>query len=235
MKKILLLHGWNYLNYTSMTKSKDAWENREKFVKLLSKKYKVYKLNFPGFCGEKEPNKPWNLKDYAEYVKNYIDINNLKVDYILGYSFGGAVAVEYSKQYDLNQELILISPAIIRDTSKSKKFIKTPKILNKLRSSLRNIYLKKIIKNPYMINGTKFLNESYQRIVRVSLLEDLELLDSDNITIIYGELDNMVNPNKVINTVDETLRKRIHVIKDGDHDIANTHPEEIIKIIKDNT
>ena len=56
-KTILLLHGWNWKNYTSLTKSKDAWDNRKDFVEKLSKKYNVNKLNFPGFCGEPEPNK----------------------------------------------------------------------------------------------------------------------------------------------------------------------------------
>lgn len=37
MKNILLLHGWNYKNYTGMTTSKDAWHNRENLVKELKK------------------------------------------------------------------------------------------------------------------------------------------------------------------------------------------------------
>ena len=44
MKSILLLHGWNDENYTSQTKSKDAWDNRKDFVDKLSKHYKIYKL-----------------------------------------------------------------------------------------------------------------------------------------------------------------------------------------------
>ena len=57
MKSILLLHGWNDENYTSQTDSKDAWDNRKVFVDKLSKDYKIYKLNFPGFCGQEEPDK----------------------------------------------------------------------------------------------------------------------------------------------------------------------------------
>ena len=66
MKSILLLHGWNYENYTNLTTSKDAWDNRKDFVDKLSKEYTIYKLNFPGFCGSPEPDKPWYLKDYVE-------------------------------------------------------------------------------------------------------------------------------------------------------------------------
>lgn len=234
MKKILLLHGWNDDNYTSMTKSKDAWHNRKKFVDELSKEYDIYKLNFPGFCGEKEPKQSeWNLEDYANYVKEYLDNSNLKVDYILGYSFGGAVAVEYASMFDNKQKLILVSPAIIRNYKKTIKFIKTPKCFRKIRNSLRNSYLKYIIKNEYIIHGTKFLNNSYQNIVRVNLINQLEQLNPYNITIIYGTKDNMVNPEYINNNINIYFKNRIFFIKDGTHDIANTNTKELIDIIKE--
>lgn len=234
MKKILLLHGWNDDNYTSMTKSKDAWHNRKKFVDELSKEYDIYKLNFPGFCGEEEPKQSeWNLEDYANYVKEYLDNNNLKVDYILGYSFGGAVAVEYASMFDNKQKLILVSPAIIRNYKKTIKFIKTPKCFRKIRNSLRNLYLKYIIKNEYIIHGTVFLNNSYQNIVRVNLINQLEQLNPYNITIIYGTKDNMVNPEYINKNININFKNRIFFIKDGTHDIANTNTEELINIIKE--
>jgi len=230
-KKILLLHGWDWKNYTSLTKSKDAWANRTKFVKQLEKKFDIYKLNFPGFCGEKEPDRGWELSDYANFVKEYIDKNKIQPDYILGYSFGGAVAVEYSLLFDNNQKLILVSPAITRNKEKSKKIIKTPEFIKPFRTLLRDFYLIHIVKNNYMINGTKFLNESYQNIVRVELIEDIDKIKPDNIKIIYGSLDDMVNPSYVLKNINKKFKDCIYVIEGGSHDIANTHTKEIISII----
>ena len=232
-KKILLLHGWNWKNYTKLTKSTDAWDNRMKFVQELQSKFEVYKLNFPGFCGEPEPQKEWNLSDYAKFVKDYLDKNNLKVDYILGYSFGGAVAVYYNYLYNQNQKLILISPAITRNADKSKKMIKTPVFMQKIRNVMRDLYLIHIVKNPYMKNGTKFLNNSYQIIVRVELLDILKKLNPNMINIIYGSVDDQVNPLYVYDNVSNQLKKRITIIDGGGHDIANTHIKEIMNIIKD--
>ena len=229
-KKILLLHGWNNKYYSKYNIS-DSWLYRKIFIDKLSKKYDLVKINFPGFCGELEPKKAWRLDDYAKYVKNYIDNSNIKFDYILGYSFGGAVAVKYAKLFDNKQKLILISPAIVRNTYHSKKMIKTPHIFNKLRNIIRDIYLKRIIKNPYMIDGTKFLNASYQNIVREEVLNDLNELNSNNLLIIYGTNDNMVNPNYVYDQVNQSIKKRIHFINDGTHDIANTNPDDIIAIL----
>ncbi|MBR6073391.1 MAG: alpha/beta hydrolase [Bacilli bacterium] len=225
MKSILLLHGWNDENYTSQTDSKDAWDNRKVFVDKLSKDYKIYKLNFPGFCGQPEPDKAWYLKDYVEYVFKYIKDNNLKVDYILGYSFGGAVATLYNVMKDPTQKIILISPAIARNGV-------TTKIHNNpLRNKLRNIYLKYIVKNKYMIHGTKFLNDSYQNILRIELIKEVNLIKPDLLTIIYGSEDNMVNPNYVINNLDEEHKKRVYMVDGGSHDIANSHPDDIISIL----
>lgn len=232
MKKILLLHGWDWRNYTKLTTSKNPWHNRIKFINALKKEYEVYQLTFPGFCGEKEPKNAWTLDDYALYVNSYIRTSNIKFDYILGYSFGGAVAIRYNLLFNNFQKLILVSPAITRNASKSIKFIPTPVILKPLRKVVKDLYLKYIVKNNYMIHGTKFLNDSYQNIVRVDLINDIQYIKPYNLKIIYGSEDNMVNPELVINSFDKEYKKCIHVITGGGHDIANTHPKEILNIMK---
>jgi pimeloyl-ACP methyl ester carboxylesterase len=232
MKKILLLHGWDWRNYTKLNTSKNPWHNRIKFINALKKEYEIYQLTFPGFCGEKEPNNAWNLDDYALYVNSYIRTSGIKFDYILGYSFGGAVAIKYNLLFDNFQKIILVSPAITRNSDKSIKFIPTPEILKPLRKVVKDLYLKYIVKNNYMIHGTKFLNDSYQNIVRVDLTDQITNIKPYNIKIIYGSEDNMVNPQKVIDYVPKEYKKRIFVIAGGGHDIANTHAKEIINIIK---
>ena len=84
---ILLIHGWDYDNYNSRT-NKKAWSNRSKFIKELEKKNNVYYPDLPGFGLEKEPNaKKWTLEDYAKFIDDYVTENNIKLDYVLGYSF----------------------------------------------------------------------------------------------------------------------------------------------------
>ena len=83
-----------------------------------------------------------------------------------------------------------------------------------------------------MIHGTKFLNDSYQNIVRVDLTDQITNIKPYNLKIIYGSEDNMVNPQKVIDSVPKEYKKRIFMIPGGDHDIANTHAKEILNIIR---
>ncbi len=229
-KKILLLHGWDN-RYYSKYNIDDSWLYRKTFINKLSKKYDLVKLNFPGFCNEPEPREAWCLDDYAKYVNDYIKKNDSKFDYILGYSFGGAVAVKYAKLYNPKQQLILISPAIVRKTYHSKKMIKTPRIFTGVRNLIRDFYLKHIIKNEYMLDGTKFLNNSYQRIVREEVLNDLNELNSANVLMIYGTKDTMVEPYRVYNEVNKKIQTKMHFIEDGTHDIANTNPDEIVSLL----
>ena len=231
MKNILLIHGWDYDNYYGRT-TNEAWNNRLKFIKELEKYYKVYYPSLPGFGKTKEPNvKEWNLDDFANYINEYIKENNIKVDYILGYSFGGAVAVRYKKLFNKNIKEILCSPALIRNENNSKKFIKTPKLLNPIRKWIRDIYLIKKVKVKEMVYDTKFLRNTYQNIVRIKMLDELELFNPKDFQLIYGSKDDMVNPNKVLSTVNSNFKERIAIINGGGHDIANTHTKDVIDII----
>lgn len=233
MKKILLIHGWNYRNYTGQTSENDAWHNRKDLVDNLSKDYEIYKLNLPGFCGEQEPKNAWSLDNYADYIKKYLVDNNLEVDYILGYSFGGAVAIKYYLKYGKEEKIILISPAIIRSSNKSREFIETPSFLNNIRKFLRNQYVIRVAKTPEMVYGTKFLRDTYQIIVREELKDEVIQIPEDKLLIIYGEDDNMVKPQIVIEHLPKSYKKRVVLIKGGGHNIGQTHYNEIIKILKE--
>ena len=82
-----------------------------------------------------------------------------------------------------------------------------------------------------MVNGTKFLNESYQNIVRVELLDEINNIDPKKIKIIYGSLDRQVNPLYVINNINPKFKDSISIIEGGAHDIATTNADDIISII----
>src|SRR3989338_2165177 len=145
--KILLIHGWNYTNYTS-SGCGDAWANRSSFVTSLSKYFEVIIFNWPGFCGEKDPETSWDIDDFAKLIQK--KVRQEKPDYILGYSFGGAVALRWKKiTGDIHIKVILISPAIIRKYEKMvyshgvfQVILKTI-LPEKLISILRDIYLVK--------------------------------------------------------------------------------------------
>lgn len=231
--KILLIHGWNYANYTS-SGCADAWENRSRFVTELSKHFEVASFNLPGFCGEKDPQIPWTLDDFASFVGQKIQQG--KPDYILGYSFGGAIALRWKKTTgDTRVKTILISPAIIRKYEKVNLniFQKILKVVlpERIISILRNAYLTKVIKNPYYANASSVMRKTYRNIVALDLRNDLASV-SDSISLIYGENDTATPPALVKSVLGKCFKiHSLNIISGGGHDIANTHTEELIFVI----
>ncbi|KKR53067.1 MAG: hypothetical protein UT90_C0015G0004 [Parcubacteria group bacterium GW2011_GWA1_40_21] len=233
--KILLIHGWNYANYTS-SGCVDAWANRSSFVVALSKHFEVVTFNLPGFCGEKDPETSWNIDDFAKLIQKKVRQEN--PDYILGYSFGGAVALRFKKiTGDIHIKVILVSPAIIRKYEKKvyshgifQRILKTI-LPEKSISILRDIYLIKIVKNPYYAGASRVMRETYRNIVSVDLRNDL-LFVTNSLSLIYGEKDT-ATPNELVRNVlkNSTAHHNLYVISGGGHDIANTHTEELVSVI----
>ena len=216
-KTILLIHGWDYNLYTKMTNSNDAWGEYNSFINMLEEKYNLIKVNLPGFCSSKEPDqKSWNISDFSKYINECVQ--NKKIDIIIGYSFGGAVAVDYKVTYKSSAKLFLIAPAIIRNMNNSKKFAKTPSLLMPIRNKIRDLYVSYIIKNNEMRYGTKFLKNTYQNIVRVDKTNDLYKINSNDLCILYGSKDTAVNPNKMISTINDDYKKCIKTIENANHD-----------------
>ncbi len=231
--KILLIHGWNYSHYTSVG-NKDAWNNRSRFIEELSKSFFVVRINLPGFGGQEDPKIPWTVDNYAEYVGTIVQIE--KPDYILGYSFGGAVVLRWKKlSGDIKIKTFLVSPAIIRryektDLGNMQKMLK--RILpNLLISLLRDFYLTNIRKNPYYSKATRVMRETYRKIVAVDLRNDLlEILSP--VTLIYGECDTATPVELVQETISKSeVQHTLHIISEGGHDIANTHTGELVSLI----
>jgi len=233
MKKILLVHGWNYMNYSS-TNCTDAWANRSEFVTKLSNHFIVVKFNLPGFCGEKDPPLPWNLDDFVLFLEN--KIKQEKPDFILGYSFGAAVVLKWkSKSKNIKIKTLLVSPAIIRkysvkEVSNLKRILKLL-FTEKFICLLREIYLSKIIKNPYFSNATKVMKETYRNIVSIDLRNDFINLENPT-SLIYGENDSATPPDLIKESLKYCkAQHRLHLITNGGHDIANTNTNELISII----
>lgn len=231
--KILLIHGWNYANYTS-SGCTNAWSNRSKFVQALSQHFSVVEVNLPGFCGQQDPEIPWTLDDYVDYVDKVIVKE--KPEYILGYSFGGAIVLHWKNRINDNKvKAILVSPAILRkyvhsDLSVIQKIFKAV-LPNSIISVLRGFYLIHVVKNPYYSRATKVMRETYRNIVTVDLKTDL-LNVSDSLTLIYGENDSATPPVLVLDVIDHCMvHHDLHIIPGGGHDIANSHTDELVSLI----
>lgn len=113
-KTLVLLHGWN-------TAGSGSWEG---FLDILkTKNIRIIAPDMPGFNRSSEPDKNWITKDYALWLKDFLD--DLKINtkiYLAGHSFGGAIASNFTANFpEKVEKLVLIAPAIIRNNSQLEK------------------------------------------------------------------------------------------------------------------
>jgi len=138
-KKILFLHGWGS-DYTIF----------DEIVNYLYPSYRCLLLDLPGFGKSKEGKESLLVKDYATILNEFLIEHNFKPDLIVGHSFGGKLAIEYTLDYDYDNALLLCSPSIIKPKRKVNYYFK--KILNKFIKKFEklNKYIKeKVISNDY--------------------------------------------------------------------------------------
>lgn len=82
-KQVLILHGWgaNLQSFAPVSKH-------------LSKNYKVYSVDFPGFGKSEEPDDTYTVTDYAKVILEFIEKMNIQNPTLIGHSFGGRVIIK---------------------------------------------------------------------------------------------------------------------------------------------
>lgn len=129
---VVLLHGWgaNISLFSSM-------------IELLSKKYRVIAVDFPGFGDSEEPKKIWNVNDYRDFVIEFLKELNIKEATFLGHSFGGRVIIKMFEKDTIPfkiKKLILTGSAGVMPKKSTKQ-----KIKQKIYKITKKVYSSKLI------------------------------------------------------------------------------------------
>lgn len=237
-KEIVMVHGWGTSSYSSnldCEKVDDdvAWSHRREFIGHLQEKYSVDFFNLPGFCCVEEPQKPaFDLEDFSDNFAKWLKEKTTNPVAIVGYSFGGSVALDYKVRYKSDIPVILISPALKRQETFKSQMGKLGKniVPQRYYDCLKSLY--QSIFNKYYREGTPFLRASYDKIVRRDIRPLLNSVDPKDILLIYGDSD-ISTPAIYISEIIEKNNLNCLIIKGGDHNIGGTHPEEITAAIID--
>ncbi len=168
---ILILHGWGG--------SSDSWILVQKI--LVDKGFKAIVPDFPGFGKSKTPSKVWEIDDYVLWLKNFIEMMEIREPFfLLGHSFGGRVGIKFSVKYSEKiKALILCSSAGIKPEKNLKTktlyyigkvgdYLFSKKPLRKFKDEARNTFYKIIRQRDYFkVKGN--MRETIKKV----LVEDL--------------------------------------------------------------
>ena len=222
-RPFLILHGWG--------SNSEKWQ---KIGELLTEKgVKVIIPDLPGFGKSDKPLKAWNLDYYCNFVEEFVKFLNLDKFFLLGHSFGGALAVKCSLKFpEKINKLFLVGAACIRRKTFKKRFFYA---LSKIFPSsvfLRKFFYKFIIKSDYLsVEGV--MKETYLKIIKEDLLDNLSQVQVSTV-IIWGGKDDVVKlkDGKIINQ--KIKNSKLIIIPGGNHDLERKIPEILAKRISEN-
>lgn len=226
MKKIIILHGWTY--------SLDKWK---RFTKLLEQNgFKPVFLSIPGLTSE--TNQIWDVGKYSKWLENKLRNDKGRV-ILLGHSNGGRISAYFAAQNpDKIQKLILIDSAGIYHKElplQIKRFVfNTIAKIGKVITSSET--LKDLM---YYLAGER----DYQK-AQPNMKKTMVNLTHHDITpflkkiknptlIIWGEEDKVtpLGDARLMNGL--ISNSKLEIIKNAGHSPFFTHPEKVVKIIKD--
>lgn len=193
MKTLLILHGWGW------PVSSQQWVRVKGLIG--NEKYTVFVPDLPGFGKTPPPEKPWTIDDYVEWVKDFCEKNNLSQIFLLGHSFGGAVAVKFSIKYPQRiKKLILIDSAGIRRKRLKKEIQK--KIAHFLNNFsflpfydlIRKIAYRTLFRrSDYLLTegvGGGVMKETYLNVIREDISDSFSNI-SVPVLLVWGEKDKI--------------------------------------------
>ena len=177
---IIYLHGWGQ-NIEMMRPLADARENMNDIIII----------DLPGHGKSEEPKYAWQVEDFVEFLKEFIEKLNIKNPTLVGHSFGGKVSLLYASKYNVKKLVLFGSPfkKEITNLSLKTKILKTAKkipVLNKLEG-----FAKKHIGSTDYKNASPLMRNILVNTVNLDIREEVKKITCLTL-IIWGDLDDQV-------------------------------------------
>ncbi len=224
---LLILHGWG--------SKKERWEP---VAELLAEKgIKVIIPDLPGFGNSEKPSETWGLDDYCEFVQEFIGFLNLEKFYLLGHSFGGALAVKCALAFpEKIDKLFLVGAACFRRRALRKKlFYITAKVLKVFSflpyySCARKGFYKFIVRKSDYLYTEGVMKDIYLKIIKEDLSEVLPQVQVPTI-IIWGEKDKIKRIKEARSIKEKIKNSKLEIIPKVGHNPHSETPEKLSEII----
>lgn len=229
-KTILMLHGWG-----------DNLHTFDEISKNLSKKYRIVRVDLPGFGLTEPPPKTWEISDYIKFVSSFLGKIETNPDVILGHSFGGRITIKSVSTKILKPKKIILegSAGISKKTTLRNIFITA---LTKIFSILTFIppflfYRQKIRARVYKIIGSDYINtgnlkNTYLNIISEDLKKYAQKIDIPT-QLIWG-LNDTETPLKDAKKFNSLIEKsKLYLLEGAGHLAHQDQPKEVSRIIEE--
>ena len=229
-KVFLILHGWG--------SSSDKWIKEAEIISQRG--FRVIIPDLPGFGASQNLEKPWTVNNYIGWFEEFTKIINVENFYLLGHSFGGALALKIAVKYPQRvQRLFLVAVAVIRKkTNKKKFFAKISKIVKLFYFLPYYYYFRKavykfIIKKSDYVYTEGIMKETYLNVVGEDIYHYLSYIKITTV-IIWGDKDQSVPVEDAYLINEKIKNSKLVIIPDADHLMHKKIPEILAEKILEN-
>lgn len=218
---LLILHGWG--------QSSNYWQT---VLNSLPSNITGIALDLPSFGSTQPLPKNPGVPEYTDFVKNFINKQKIKNFILLGHSFGGQIAVDFSLRFPkLLKHLILVSPASIRQTTpgkKSKIATAVKPLLKALSPHLYDRLFAKIASENYL-NSTPVQRTVLNKILYQDYSDRLENISIPT-SIIWGDKDVTIkNSSKLLAQM--IPNSHLYILYGADHNPHFSVPQKFIPLL----
>lgn len=224
---LLMLHGW-----------KDSLHTFDPLVPALGQKFRVVRMDLPGFGGTELPSGTWKLDDYVDFVAAFSEKLGLRIHALAGHSFGGRVVIKGVSCGKLRPEkIVLIASAGVAQrktlrNSSLKVLAKVGKLATlplprSVKTKLRN-RLYKNIKSDYANAGA--LKDTFVNVISEDLSPAAKEIRTPAL-LIWGSADTETTLEEGVRLSGLIRDAKFELLQAAGHFVHREHPEAVTKMM----
>lgn len=227
---MLFLHGWQ-----------DNLHTFDSLAPFFTSAQRVIRLDLPGFGKSQSLKGAWDLDNYVQFVSDFIQKLNIRVDALLGHSFGGRIAIKgAAARKFLPNKIILIGSAGLAKRRTLRNLVSL--VLTKIGGLITYLpplifWRKQLRKRLYDFLGSDYLEagplkETFLKIISEDLSQGAKNLNIPTL-LIWGEND-AETPLKDGQKLSELIYgSELKVIAGAGHFVHREKPDQVVKFIKE--
>lgn len=230
MEALIIIPGW--ITKYIVDKEHSIADYYENIMPFFEKDFNVKIIEFPGFGTNPEPEKPWALDDFVNYLLEQLNQLEIRNFHIIGHSFGGQVATKFAYLYpEKVEKLVLYNSACIRDKKEYSHFLKKiGMVIFAILPFLRWIFYKIFTGSTSYLKLPKIMQKTMSNILKEDLTEILPKIKTETL-VLWGSNDKITPLNQGLKIKKLIPNSKI-VVHPGGHNFHLQDPKTFTEYVK---